>query len=173
MPISCGVPQGSIVGLLLFILQFNIAHEVLKHSKIMAYANDTAMYMSASSLNEIEKKLSEDLNSLKSWFHNNELVMNLKKGKTETMIFGTSKRLNKLESKEMEISLNGMKISGITSYKYHGVYLVQTVNFEDHFNKIYKQAVGRLNLLRKIRGHINSSTVELIYGALIKPVFGY
>ena len=79
MPISCGVPQGSIVGLLLFTIQFNTVHEVLKHSKIMAYVNNTAMYMSASSLNEIEKKLSEDLNSLKSWFHNNELAMNLKK----------------------------------------------------------------------------------------------
>ena len=82
------------------------------------------------------------------------------------MIFGTSKRLNKLETKEM-------KISGTTSYKYHGVHLDQTVNFEDHFNTIYKQAAGRSNLLRKIRGLINSSTVELIYGALIKPVFGY
>ena len=104
--ISCGVPQGSIIGLLLFILQLNTAHKVLKHSKIIAYAGDTVMYMSSSSLNEIEKKLSEDLNSLKSWFDNNELVVNLKKGKTETMIFGTSKSLNNLESKEMEISLN-------------------------------------------------------------------
>ena len=46
-------------------------------------------------LNEIETKLSEDLASLKSWFDNNEFVINLKKGKTETMIFGTSNRLNK------------------------------------------------------------------------------
>ena len=65
--------------------------------------------MSSTSLDEIEKKLSEDLTRLKSWFDNNELIINLKKGKTESMIFGTSKRLNKLKSKVMEIELNGEK----------------------------------------------------------------
>ena len=93
-------------------MQLNTAYTVLKHSKIIAYADYTVMSMSSSSLNEIEKKLSEDMNSLISWFDNNELVVNLKKVKTETMIFGTPKRLNKHESKEMEIGLNWVKISG-------------------------------------------------------------
>ena len=173
VPISCGVPQGLIIGPLLFLLQFNNVHKVLKHSQIITYADDTVMYMSSSSLNEIEKKLSEDLNSLKSWFDGNELVINLNKGKTETMIFGTSKRLNKLESREMEINLNGVKVSATSSYKYLGVHLDPTLNFEDHFNKIYKKATGRLNLLRRIRGLIDSSTAELIYKTVIMPVFGY
>ena len=173
VPISCGVPQGSIIGPLLFLLQFNNVHKVLKHSQIITYADDTVMYMSSSSLKEIEKKLSEDLNSLKSWFDSNELVINLNKGKTETMTFGTSKRLNKLESREMEINLNGVKVSATSSYKYLGVHLDPTLNFEDHFNKIYKKATGQLNLLRRIRGLIDSSTVELIYKTMIMPVFGY
>ena len=104
------VPQGSIIGPLLFLLQFNTAYKVLKHSKIITYADDTVViYVSSTSLDEIEKKLSEDLTILKSWFDNNELTINLKKGKTESMIFGTSKRLNKLKSRVMEIELNGEK----------------------------------------------------------------
>ena len=162
----------SIIGPLLLLLQFNNVHKVLKHSQIITYADDTVMYMSSSSLKEIEKKLSEDLNSLKSWFDNNELVINLNKGKTETMIFGTSKRLNKLESREMEINWNGVKVSATSSYKYLGVHLDPTLNFEDHFNKIYKKATGRLNLLRRIRGLIDSSTAELIYKTMIMPVLG-
>ena len=89
------------------------------------------------------------------------------------MIFRTSKRLNKLESKEMEIHLNGVKITATSSYKYLGVHLDPTLNFEDHFNKIYKKATGRLNLLRRIRGLVDSSTVELIYRTMIMSVFGY
>ena len=81
VPISCGVPQGSIIRPLLFILQLDTAHKILKHYKMMTSAGDTVIYMSSNSLNEIEKKLSEDLSSLKSWFDNNELVMNLKKGR--------------------------------------------------------------------------------------------
>ena len=124
--------------------------------------------MSSSSLNEIGKKL-----SLRSWFDSNELVINLNKGKTETMIFGTSKRLNKLESREMEIILNGVKVSATSSYKYLGAHLDPTLNFEDHSNEIYKRATGRLNLLRRVGGLIDSSTAELIYKTMIMPVFGY
>ena len=91
VPISCGVLQGLIIRYLLVILQINTAHNVLKHSKFKACADDTVMYMSSSSLNDIGKKLSEDLKSLKSWFDTSELEMNLKKGNTEAMIFGTSK----------------------------------------------------------------------------------
>ena len=68
VPLSCGVPQGSILGPLLFLIQFNAAYKVLKHSKIITYADDTVIYMSSTSLDEMEKKLSEDLTSLKSWF---------------------------------------------------------------------------------------------------------
>ena len=75
--------------------------------------------------------------------------------------------LSKLESKEMEVNLNGVKISGTTSYKYLGIHLDQTLTFEEHFNKIYKQTSGRLNLQRKMRGLIHSSTAELIYRTMI------
>ena len=47
------------------------------------------------------------------------------------------------------------------------------MNFEDYFNKIYKKAAGRLNLLRRIRDLIDLSTAELIYRTMIMPVFGY
>ena len=89
------------------------------------------------------------------------------------MIFGTSKRLNKLESKEMEINLNGVKINATSSYKYLRAHLDPTLNFEDHFNKIHKKSTGRSNLLRRIGGLIYSLTAELIYRTVIIPVFGY
>ena len=173
IPLSCGVPQGSILGPLLFLIQFNAAYKVPKHSKIITYADDAVIYMSSTSLDEMEKKLSEDLTSLKSWFDKNELIINLKKGKTESMIFGTSKRLNKLKSKVMEIKLNGEKINGTSNYKYLGIHLDQTLIFEDHFRKTYKQAASRLNLLRKIRSLVDCLTAELIYRTMIMPLVSY
>ena len=85
------------------------------------------------------------------------------------MIFGTSKRLNILESKEMEVNLNGVKINGTSSYKYLRVHLDQTLKI----NKIYKKATRRLNLLRRIRRLTDSSTAEMIYKSVIMPVLGY
>ena len=171
--IFCGVPQGSIIGPLLFIMHFNAAHTVLQNSKIITYADDTVIFASGSSLEEVEEKLNNDLEHLKAWFDENELLLNLKKGKTESMIFGTAKRLGKTEKKEMRVEVNGTSIAGVSSYKYLGIYLDQTLNFATHFDKIYKKATGRLNLLRRIRSSIDYASAEQIYRTMIMPVFGY
>ena len=154
-------------------MHFNAAHTVLQNSKIITYADDTVIFVSGSSLDEVEGKLNNDLQHLKAWFDENELLVNLKKGKTESMIFGTAKRLGKTEKKEMKVEVNGTSIAGTLSYKYLGVHLDQTLNFATHFDKIYKKATGRLNILRRIRSSIDSASAEKIYRTMIMPVFGY
>ena len=141
--------------------------------KIITYAYDTVIFVSGSSIDEIEGELNNDLGHLKAWFDENELLINLKKGKTESMIFGTAKRLGKTEKKEMKVEVNGTSIAGTLSYKYLGVHLDQSLNFATHFDKIYKKATGRLNLHRRIRSSIDSASAEKIYHTMIMPVFGY
>ena len=86
--------------------------------------------------------------------------MNLKKGKTEAMLFGTAKRLNILHGAQLETTVNGSTINSTTDYKYLGVYLNSTLNLSTHFDKIYKKAAGRVNLLRRIRSSIDMYSVE-------------
>ena len=59
---------------------------------------------------------------LKAWFDENELLVNLKKENTESMVFGTAKRLSKTEKNEMKVEVNGTSIAGTSSYKYLGVH---------------------------------------------------
>ena len=73
----------------------------------------------------------------------------------------------------MKVEVNGTSIAGVSSYKYLRVYLDQTLNFATHFDKIYKKATGRLNLLRRIKSSIDYASAEKIYRAMIMPVFGY
>ena len=93
-PVYTGVPQGSILGPLLFLIDFNDVHSPLHYCKIITYADDTVIFTSSSDLDVIQNYLTQDLNNLSSWFRGNELIINLKKGKTEVMLFGTSKCLN-------------------------------------------------------------------------------
>ena len=71
----------------IFLIYFNDVHKSLCHSKIITYADDTVIFASSKVLDAIQHNLSEDMNSLASWFRDNELIINLKKGKTELMLF--------------------------------------------------------------------------------------
>ena len=76
-PINTGVPQGSILGPLLFLIFFNDVHSPLRHCKIITYADDTVICTSSSDINVIQSNLSQDLDNLSNWFRDNELIFNL------------------------------------------------------------------------------------------------
>ena len=70
---------------------------LLKHCKMIIYADDTVLFYNHKDQQEIEKVLSEEFGTLSSWLRENELILNLKEGKTEIMMFGTKQRLNRQE----------------------------------------------------------------------------
>ena len=144
-PINTGVPQGSILGPLLFLIFFNDVHSSLRHCKIITYADDTVIFTSSSDFDVIQSNLSQDLDNLSNWFRVNELIFNLNKSKSEVMLFGTGKRLNLFQGWQVKLSVNDSPINTTTCYKY------RTLNFETHFQKMYKKAAERVNLLRSIR----------------------
>ncbi len=80
--VTCGVPQGSILGPLLFGLIINDIHIPLTDACIMLYADDTVLYCARKNSNEIEDLLNSELQKVADWLDENNLFINLKKGKT-------------------------------------------------------------------------------------------
>ena len=134
-PINTGVPQGSILGPLLFLIFFNDEHSPLCHCKIITYADDTVIFTSSSDFDVIQSNLSQDLDNLSNWFRDNELIFNLKKGKSEVMLFGTGKRLNLFQGCQVKLSVNDSPINTTTCYKYLGVHLDQ--NYKSSYMSIF------------------------------------
>ena len=117
-PVFRGVPQGSILGPTLFLLHLNDIDNCLHHSSIIKYADDIVIYVSGNDSESIQKKLNADILEVHNWLTNNDLSLNLEKGKTETMIFGTSIRVKK--AAPFNIEIKGTSINKTSSYKYLG-----------------------------------------------------
>ena len=88
--ISVGVPQGSILGPLLFSIYINDLPTCLKHTSVTLFADDTALYCSAKSSTDLQQMLNEDLASVAEWLNDHKLTLNVAKSKF--MIIGSSQR---------------------------------------------------------------------------------
>ena len=131
------------------------------------YADDTVIYYPDKNISDIEQKLKADFSKLISWFRDNQLIINMKKGKTECMLFGTEQRLNKLSDNQLDIEQH------VILYKYLGLHLYPSLNMNVHIDKTYKIAVGRLKLLAKTCLFLTAKAARTIYESMILPLFTY
>ena len=124
----------------------------------MLTPGDFEIYTSAKAIATIQRNLSEDIHNLCHCFEENELIINLEKRKTETILSGTSKRIS-LQGNELNISVKGACMNNTFSYKYLGVDLDPNLSLTSYFDKTYKRAAGRVNLLRlSIKNALKQST---------------
>ena len=107
-----------------------------------------------------------------AWFHEKRLILNLKKGKTEAMLFGTAKRLA-TAPKSWEVKYKEKIINATTSYKYLGVKLDSTMTMLEYFISAYKKALSRLTLLSKLRYLLTDEAAKTIYQTMMLPVVTY
>ena len=131
-----GVPQGSILGPLLILIFFDTIADCVRHSSIIMYADGTVLYFANKDVDTINHNLDEDMEEVSRFCQDNELILNLKQGKTESMLFGTAERL---KGKKMNIQYRGELIQSTERYTYLGNVLDPTLLLNDDFQKKYKK----------------------------------
>ena len=119
----------------------------------------------------LKNTLSANMAVIKDWLDKNRLIINLKKGKTERMLFGTAKRLCSLG--DLKVSLQGHMLNFTSKYKYLGIYLDPSLNTSDHSHKVLKTATSRIKLLARMRKAMSVLAAKSVYSAHILPTALY
>ena len=144
----------------------------LEKSNIILYADDTVIFALEKNCNEIAEKLNDDIKNLGSFFVENNLVVNLKKSKTEFVLFGSHQKLARTDAIEINMT-GGQKIVETDRYEYLGITLDKNLNLLSQFEKMFKKVSSRIKLLARVRMNISPSTAETIYKVMILPILLY
>ena len=147
-PITCGVPQGSILGPLLFIIYVNDMEQSV-NCELFLYADDSALLVSGKCVAQIEQSLSENMNSLKQWLDHNRLSLHL--GKTESILFATKYKLRK--SSQLSVYCNETPILPKANVKYLGLTFDQDLSRHSIGNNAVQRINNGLKFLYR-KGHL-------------------
>ena len=166
--IKQGVPQGSTLGPLFYIVYANDIPKDLQ-SQVTLYADDTVIYASSKKENNLRKQLQRDMNKLSQWCYNNKLTINT--DKTKLMLFGTKNMREKVGAPS--ITFRDEIIEEVTHYNYLGVTLDQNLKYERHARAIIRKVSDKLVYLKRIRRFISSRAAINIYKNMILPILEY
>ena len=166
--IRCGVPQGSVLGPLLFIIYVNDMHKAVKYSIIHHFADDTNLLFSSKKHKEITKKLNRDLQLLFDWLCANRLSLNV--SKTEFIVFRPVRRpLNN----RIILKLNGNNVFESTKIKYLGVLMDSRLSWKHHINELSKKLNRSIGMIFKIRDVCTKNVLISLYHSLFQSHLSY
>ena len=168
IPILHGVPQGSVLGPLLFLVYINDLHCAINFSSVYHFADDTNLLNISSSVKRTQKQVNLDLKSLYKWLLANKISLNC--SKTELVIFH---KIGFKTDFNLKIKLNGHKLFPSDSIKYLGVHLDPTLSGKAHC-KILASKLRRANgLLSKIRHYVPKRELYSLYHSLFSSHLTY
>ncbi len=165
-PIKAGVPQGSVLGPLLFLIYINdIINNV--DSQVKLFADDTSLFIIVEDPVTAAKSLNSDLNSISSW--SNQWLVNFNPAKTECLLI--SRKVNK--PTHPPLSFNNVQVTEVDSHTHLGVTFTRDLTWHSHILNVAAKACKPLNILQSLKYRLPRSSLEVIYISFIRPIMEY
>ena len=165
-PIKAGVPQGSILGPLLFLLYINDIVEDI-NSSIRLFADDTSLYIIVDDAIQTAETLNSDLEKVSRWAQ--QWLGTFNPAKSDSVLF--SRKLNK--PYHPPVSIDKTQINEVTSHKHLGVLFSNDCSWHNHIEHIKTKAWNRINVMRKLKFKLDRRSLQTIHFSFIRPLLEY
>jgi len=165
--LSAGVPQGSVLGPLLFLIYINEMSNACPDLKCIHYADDTTIYVSDCNARSLVTRLNTGLSNLCSWLANNKLVLNV--AKTNCMVIS-----NSLSSADFpSVMIDDTVVNKVNSVKFLGVYIDSKLSFRLHVDMVCGKVARSVGVVRRVSPYVPSHVLIKLYYGLIYPHLTY
>ena len=166
LEIKAGVPQGSILGPVLFLIYINdIINDI--SCSIKLFADDTSLYIVVEDEYLAAEMLNSDIEKIHNW--STKWLVNFNPGKTEAMTISKKQR----KPHHPPIYMNNIMIKEVETHKHLGLNFHEDGNWNYHVEEIIKKASIRLNLLRSLKYKLKRNQLQTIYFSFIRPILEY
>ena len=168
LPVTLGVPQGSILGPLLFILYVNDMPNVFDSVWPIIFADDTTLFVSSKTIDDALQTFNDELSALVHWFNANKLSLNL--SKTHYMVFTTSPQVR---ATKVDFNVDNNPINQVTKTKFLGVVIDDQLRWCDHIDHVCTKVRKSLGIIKRASKILNADTLKSLYYTMIFPYLNY
>ena len=165
-----GIPQGSFLGPLLFILYVNDFEQCLKKKHPKMYADDTSITCSGEDIYDLCKDLKAEIDNITGWLRQNKLSLNT--AETEYMVVGHKRQTNHIPG-PLEVNVNGQPIKRAQQVKYLGIMVDENLTWNEQYKSLKGKIQNALSSLWKLQNILPQSKLDQVYNALLESHLRY
>ena len=162
--LKCGVPQGSILGPLLFCIYINDLPLHLKHNNVSLdlFADDSSLHCHDKNVQVIETHLQDSVNDINNWCKLNKMALHPQK--TKSMLI-TTRQKHQIQPLNLKLTLNSISIEQVREHKVLGVIIDEKLSWSSHVACICKRLSQNIFLLSKLRRYVDNDGLKLFFFA--------